>query len=262
MTVDVETAATRSKRILSGVVQPLRVPLLAYSGGVFVALIAAAVAAWTTADPWLAALTGAAVAGAFGAVLLAQLRNPDRRAAWALFEEHRLFEESEWKQRYGGRAPRSWPELKSMAERHEDPAQRAALLVQVGRLAEGDALLAGLSPGTMDEWFGLEHTRQVSALLAGRETDRSALVARLSTIDDMVERRHRRQCLAFWDAMVAVDRGADPVAPLAEGWRAGEPAPEKMQPANRAQRYVFWMIAGPGLIGFFSGLLASAVAGG
>ena len=92
---------------------------------------------------------------------------------------------------------------------------RASILLRMGQLEEAAQAIEAIESSTPEEAFGVDILRQTRILLTGQTPDLSGLHGSWRSLPDPRERRHRRECLALLDAQIAVDRGENPVPPLA-----------------------------------------------
>ena len=106
-----------------------------------------------------------------------------------------------------------------------------------------------------DERFAIDILRQTRHLLDGHRADLGLFQVSWRSLTDPVERRHRRECLALLEAMVAVAGHDDPVAPMAKARREiGE-----VDPWARSERlFVRWLAVGAAIIAA-AALLGSAI---
>jgi hypothetical protein len=137
------------------------------------------------------------------------------RLAAELFSDHNCHERAEWKEKTGTRMPFGLKAAERWLAANPNARGRAYLLLPLGRVAEADQLIAGFTPATPDEAFGVELLRETRTLLLGGTPDTDRLRASLATLPDPRERRHRRECIAILDAQAAVAAGGDPMAVLA-----------------------------------------------
>jgi hypothetical protein len=209
--------AVRSRfcRLQAGLARPFaasyRGLLVALGIGAGLALVATS----ASRSPLTGALSGLAAASVIGVIALLPFADAGLRGALELINDHGTHERAEWRAETGTSIPRGFRRQEQWLVDHPVGPGRATILLILGRLAEANEAIALIEPATPEERFGVEIDRQTSRLLAGQRPELGALSSSWRALPDPVERRHRRECLALLEALVAVADREDPIPILA-----------------------------------------------
>jgi hypothetical protein len=130
----------------------------------------------------------------------------------------RLTHRADWLRANGAPEPRSLEEAERWLASHPASyADRASLLLALGRLDEADAAITAIRPVTPGDAVFTEILRQTRLLYVGSIAGLGPLDDEWRALTDPVERHRNRACLALLHAQLAVDMGRDPVDELAAG---------------------------------------------
>jgi hypothetical protein len=239
--------AVRSRfwRLQAGLTRPFvrsfRVLLIALAFGAGLAVVVTA----ASRSPLIGAMSGLAAAALVGALGLLPFTSPGLRGALELINDHHAHEQAEWRAETGTKIPVGIRRQEQWLVDHPAGPGRATVLLALGRLTEADEAIGQLEPATPQEQFGVEILRETSRLLAGQRPALGALAESWKALPDPIERRHRRECLALLEALVAVADHQDPTAVLAAARReVGE-----VSSSMRLQRILGrWAAVGAGVI--------------
>jgi hypothetical protein len=204
-------------REVLGVVRPFHRQLKGMIFGFTLAITIGVGMIVATRDSSLGVGLSLVVASAVAVVSWVPFVDPRFRRAAELFYDHNCHELAEWKAKSGTPMPRGIKGVERWVAANPGAPGSASLLVLLGRLDEADEAIARIEPKTPEEAFSVEITRQTRALAAGTLPDTGPLHAAWRKLPDVRERRHRRECLAFLDAQIAVEQGRDPLVEMARG---------------------------------------------
>jgi hypothetical protein len=206
-------------RLQAGVTRPFvgsyRALLIALALGAGLAVVATS----ASRSPLIGALSGFAAGVMIGAIGLLPFANAALRGAIELINDHNAHERAEWRAETGTRIPAGIRQQEQWLVDHPIGPGRATVLLTLGRLPEADAAIAQMEPATPKEQFGVEILRETSRLLAGQRPELGAMASSWRALPDAIERRHRRECLALLEALVAVADHQDPIPVLAAARR-------------------------------------------
>lgn len=155
----------------------------------------------------------AAAAIALEVIPWAWLRHADSRAALELVMDHDRYERSEWRRDTGTKRPSNLKRLRAWSEGHPSGPGRASALLRLGRLEEADRAIALMPSSTPDEAFARDILLATRILFAGARPPVADLHASWRLLQDPVERRHLRECLALLDGQIAA-AADEPVWPI------------------------------------------------
>jgi hypothetical protein len=189
----------------------------------------------------IGALGGLAAAAVVGAIGLLPFASAGLRDALELINDHNTHERAERRAETGTRIPRGIRRQEQWLVDHPVGPHRATVLLTLGRLAEADEAIAQIEPATPEERFGVEILRETSRLLAGQRPALGAMASAWRALPDGAERRHRRECLALLEALVAVADRQDPIPVLAAARREIGEVPAAMRLGRLVGR---WAAAG------------------
>lgn len=216
--VDETAVRLRVQRLLKPVMGPFRRSALSRNAGFIVAPLTALIVGIASHQPILGGLVGVV------AVVLVTLpawlpyAEPTYRRAAELYFDHERNDRADWLQANGAPEPRSLEEAERWLASHPASyADRASLLLALGRLDEADAAITAIRPVTPGDAVFTEILRQTRLLYLGSIAGLGPLDDEWRALTDPVERHRNRACLAFLHAQLAVDMGRDPVDELAAG---------------------------------------------
>jgi hypothetical protein len=186
-------------------------------------------------DPRITAVVGLVVAASSMSYAWWPLTNSSFRHATEVYYDHARREQARWVALTGGPMPRRPAEQEAWLIAHPSSPGRSGILFALGRLQEADAVLATVQPASPDERFERDLDLQIHRLAGGQAVEIAPLRAAWAAIPPSAERDLRRECLGFFDAMVAGDQHRDPVSSLAAAW----PEVAKVERSNRTP----WLLA-------------------
>jgi hypothetical protein len=205
----------RVMRLATGVLGPITMMYKRMTLGFLAAIVVGSIAGIATREP----LIGLALA--FNLTLVAAaiawwpMFDPAFRSAAELLLDHSCHELAQWKAETGTSMPRGMAAATRWIAQHPGAPGAASLLLFVGRLRDADRAIEAIDVATPEATFAVELLRQTRRLYAGDEPDLAALHTAWMPLSDPPERRHRRECIAFLEAQLAVDRGSDPIEVMA-----------------------------------------------
>jgi hypothetical protein len=152
--------------------------------------------------------------------------------------------------------PRSQPWRRWLDE-HPTSQGRASLLLALGRLDEADVAIERIVPKAPEDYFDVALLRATRVLFGAGSVDTAPIHEGWRSLPPSRERRHRRECTAVLDAMVAVADGRDPL-PILTAARL------ELDAVHRTMRIGWvaakWVVIGMGgiAIGLVLGLVLTA----
>jgi hypothetical protein len=232
-------------RLQAGVTRPFagsyRALLIALALGAGLGVVATS----ASRSPLIGSLSGLGAAAMIGAIALLPFASAGLRGAFELINDHNVHERAEWRAETGTRLPVGIRRQEQWLVDHPMGPGRASVLLALGRLAEADEAIAQIEPATPEEQFGAEILRETSRLLAGQRPELGAMQVSWRALPDALERRHRRECLALLEALVAVADHQDPIPVLATARREIGDVAASMRLERMLGR---WGAAGAGVI--------------
>lgn len=207
--------ADRALRLATGVSAPFNAMLRPWIWAVVGSAALGVAVAIRFGQPLAAIVTTIGAALLVAVVLFRSVRERPFRRALELFFDHTCHERWEWQQETGTSLPRTPRAMRKWLDAHPTGPGRASILLTVGELDAADVAIDQIRPATAEELFAVDILRAHRALYGGSIPDVATLRAAWPGLPDERERRHQRECLGLLEAMIAVDRGEDPVRVLA-----------------------------------------------
>jgi hypothetical protein len=205
----------RVTRLVTGVVGQFSTMVKRMVYGFALAIAAGFVVGVVAREPLFGALVAFNGSLIVAAIAWWPLFDPAFRSAVELTLDHGDYERTDWKAETGTSMPCSRADIERWLARYPRAPGSASLLLALGRLPEADRAIETVDPSRPGATFAIELLRQTRRLYAGDESDLGVLHGALLTIQDPRLRRHRRECVALFEAQVAVDRGGDPIETMA-----------------------------------------------
>jgi hypothetical protein len=212
-------ARRRATTLARGAVLPFFRPLTGAAVATAVGGLVAAVAYVVFGEPAKPVALALLAGGLVAAVSWRPMGNRVFRAAAELVYDHNCHELEQWKSETGIGMPRTRAGQLRWLDEHPTNNGRASLLLALGRVVEANAAMDAISARSLEDEFDVALLRSTAALYRDGTVDTRPIHDLWRALPPGRERRHRQECTAVLDAMLAFANGNDPTPVLARARR-------------------------------------------